>query len=59
MKMAAKRIPVIGTNIAVSLAAEYSPVMSFQSVLAPSVELAIHIAQMIDPDQSGLAVIRH
>ena len=58
MKMAAKRIPVIGTNIAGSQAAAYSPVMGFLLVLPPSTRRAKPNAQMIDPDQSGLAVIR-
>ena len=58
MKIAAKRIPVIGTNIAGSQAAAYSPVISFQLVLPPSVKLAEHITQMIETDQSGLNVIR-
>jgi len=47
MKMAAKRIPVIGTNIAGSQAAAYSPVMSFQLVLPPSAKQTNHINQMI------------
>jgi len=47
MKMAAKRIPVIGTNIAGSQAAAYSPVMSFQLVLPPSATQAKYINQMI------------
>ena len=52
MKMAAKRIPVIGTNIAGSQAAAYSPVISFQLLLPPSAKKAKHIEQMIAPDQS-------
>ena len=47
MKMAAKRIPVIGTNIAGSQAAAYSLVMSFQLVLPPSAKQTNHINQMI------------
>ena len=46
MKMAAKRIPVIGTNIAGSQAAAYSPVMRFQLLLPPWAKQAKHITQM-------------
>ena len=58
MKMAAKRIPVIGTNIAGSQAAAYTPVMSFRLVFPRLVKLAKRITQMFDTDQSGLAVNR-